>query len=107
MESLPELSQKYSAPVFETLDDLLASDTELDGVVIGTNHASHHVLATACMEAGLHVFCEKPMTVDIDEAKVPPAAPLTLQLVTTLSSSACPTGQWVVHRKLWHRTSCR
>jgi predicted dehydrogenase len=69
MESLPELSKRYGAPAFGTLDDLLASDTELDGVVIGTNHASHHVLASACMEAGLHVFCEKPMTVDIDEAK--------------------------------------
>eukprot|EP01043_Picozoa_sp_COSAG02_P030048 COSAG02_NODE_1900_length_10458_cov_4.285838_4_plen_394_part_00 len=69
MQSVAALSSQYDAPAFDSLEELLATDIEVDGVVIGSNHASHHQLATTAMEAGYHVMCEKPMTVDIDEAK--------------------------------------
>eukprot|EP01043_Picozoa_sp_COSAG02_P069888 COSAG02_NODE_12165_length_1586_cov_1.331540_1_plen_181_part_10 len=69
MQSVAALSKQYGAPAFDSLEELLATGMELDGVVIGSNHASHHELATKAMEAGLHVMCEKPMTVDIGEAK--------------------------------------
>jgi len=69
MQSVAALSALYDAPAFDSLDELLATGMALDGVVVGTNHASHHELATKAMSAGLHVMCEKPMTVDIDEAK--------------------------------------
>jgi predicted dehydrogenase len=69
MQSVAALSKQYAAPAFDSLEELLATDIELDGVVIGSNHASHHQLATKAMEAGYHVMCEKPMTVDINEAK--------------------------------------
>ena len=71
MKSIAALSAMYSAPAFESLDELLADSAAagLDGVVIGTNHASHHELASKAMHAGLHVFCEKPMTVDVGQAK--------------------------------------
>lgn len=41
----------------------------MDGVAICSNHATHCAIAMTALDAGLHVFCEKPMTVDIDEAK--------------------------------------
>ena len=69
MLSVSDLSQKYAAPSFVSLGDALGAIKDIDGVLIATNHASHHALAMEAMEAGLHVFCEKPMTVDIDEAK--------------------------------------
>ena len=72
MESIAALTERYGAPAFSSLDDLLADSSaagQLDGVIISTNHASHHKLATAAMTAGLHVLCEKPMTVDIGEAQ--------------------------------------
>lgn len=75
MKSVAELGELYGAPTFASLDELLAASAssspaplELDGVIVGTNHASHHELATKAMSAGLHVFCEKPMTVDIGQA---------------------------------------
>jgi predicted dehydrogenase len=40
----------------------------LDGVVIATNHASHFALARDCLENGLHVLLEKPMTLFAREA---------------------------------------
>jgi predicted dehydrogenase len=41
--------------------DLLARE-RLDGVVIATPHATHFELARDCLNAGLHVLVEKPMT---------------------------------------------
>jgi predicted dehydrogenase len=37
------------------------SDADVDAVVICTRHASHADLATQALEAGKHVFCEKPV----------------------------------------------
>lgn len=72
MESLMRLSERYDCATFSSLEEMLAPGSgagDIDGVVVSTNHASHHELATAAMRAGINVFCEKPMTVDIDEAK--------------------------------------
>jgi predicted dehydrogenase len=41
---------------------------QLDAVVIITPHAFHFAQATACLEAGLDVFLEKPMVMNADEA---------------------------------------
>jgi predicted dehydrogenase len=44
-------------------------DTEdLDGVVITTPHAVHYEQVSAALDRGLHVFCEKPLVLDVAEA---------------------------------------
>jgi predicted dehydrogenase len=51
------------------IEDLLADDT-LDAVVIATPVATHHALAKRALEAGKHVFVEKPpamRAVEMDE----------------------------------------
>jgi predicted dehydrogenase len=42
-------------------------DSEVDAVVIATRHATHADLATQALEAGKHVFCEKPLALTEDE----------------------------------------
>jgi predicted dehydrogenase len=42
---------------------------ELDGAIIATNHASHYPLAQACLERGLHLLIEKPMTLYARDAR--------------------------------------
>jgi predicted dehydrogenase len=42
--------------------------SQLDAVVIITPHAFHFAQATACLEAGLDVFLEKPMVMNAEEA---------------------------------------
>ncbi|HZB93421.1 MAG TPA: Gfo/Idh/MocA family oxidoreductase [Stellaceae bacterium] len=40
----------------------------IDAVAIVTPNHLHHAVATAFLAAGIHVFCEKPMTVTVAEA---------------------------------------
>lgn len=46
---------------FTSVESLLHG-TELDGVIVATNHASHYAVARPCVEAGLYTLIEKPMT---------------------------------------------
>ncbi|GAA1702817.1 hypothetical protein GCM10009808_20980 [Microbacterium sediminicola] len=50
----------------EDADELL--DAGLDAVVITTPHDLHHPIAAKALDRGLHVLCEKPMTLNADEA---------------------------------------
>lgn len=50
--------------------DVLLDREELDGVVVATNHAGHYPVARRCLEHGLHVVIEKPMTLFAREARL-------------------------------------
>lgn len=43
-------------------------ELDLDAVVIATPHDQHHEQAAAALERGLHVMCEKPMTLRAEQA---------------------------------------
>jgi predicted dehydrogenase len=45
----------------------IIDDGDVDAVVICARHGSHAALATAALEAGKHVFCEKPLALSVDE----------------------------------------
>jgi predicted dehydrogenase len=62
------LADQYGAPhVFTDVQALLTSGT-VDMVTICTPHPSHAGLVIAAAEAGIHVLCEKPLTIDLSEA---------------------------------------
>lgn len=46
--------------VFESVDEMLASVSDLDAVSIIVPNKFHAPLALQCLRAGKHVFCEKP-----------------------------------------------
>jgi predicted dehydrogenase len=50
------------------LQEMLERET-LDGAVIATNHASHYAITKTCLEHGLHVMLEKPMTLHASHAR--------------------------------------
>ena len=52
----------------EDYSDVL-SDPEVDAVLIATPISTHFELAMAAIEAGKHVFVEKPMTASVREAQ--------------------------------------
>lgn len=42
---------------------------KLDLVTVATPNATHYAITRAFLEAGIHVLCEKPMTVTVEEAE--------------------------------------
>ena len=54
---------------YSDIDDMLAKEKGLDAVVIATPDFWHSPLTVKCLEAGLHVYCEKMMSNTIDGAR--------------------------------------
>jgi UDP-N-acetyl-2-amino-2-deoxyglucuronate dehydrogenase len=62
------LAAQYDVPhVFTDIRELLHSGT-VDMVLICTPHPSHAGIVVAAAEAGIHVLCEKPLTIDLGES---------------------------------------
>lgn len=47
----------------------LVADPAVEVVYVATPHAQHHAVARAALEAGKHVLCEKPLTMNAREAE--------------------------------------
>ncbi|HET9843265.1 MAG TPA: Gfo/Idh/MocA family oxidoreductase [Gammaproteobacteria bacterium] len=60
-------SNEYGVPKY-TLDKIIA-DQKIHGVVIATPAATHQEIAIRCLQAGKHVFVEKPIALTVAEAK--------------------------------------
>jgi predicted dehydrogenase len=68
-----ELLRKRRAewgPIRTTTDfGAIAADSDVDAVIIATPNDTHLPIALACIEAGQHVMCEKPLGLDFAEAR--------------------------------------
>jgi myo-inositol 2-dehydrogenase/D-chiro-inositol 1-dehydrogenase len=67
------LSADYGYRVVPTLADMLA-DPEIDAVLLATPNSMHAEQAIAALEAGKHVFCQKPISLTLNEADAVVAA---------------------------------
>ncbi|MCC6452982.1 MAG: Gfo/Idh/MocA family oxidoreductase, partial [Acidobacteria bacterium] len=67
---IPERAEKASRSiggrVCESREELLDN---CDAVLVCTPNRTHKEIATAAVDAGKHVFCEKPFAIGIDDAK--------------------------------------
>ena len=80
-------AQFHHVHKFASLDDLL-SDERVELVLNLTNPRSHYEVSKACLDAGKHVYSEKPLATALDQAKslvelassrgLPPSAPCSL-----------------------------
>lgn len=57
-------ARKHDADETTTDYRTLLADPEIQAVCISTRHASHAPLIAEALDAGKHVFCEKPMAID-------------------------------------------
>ncbi len=63
-----DLAATYGVPnVFTDLNELLKSGL-VDVVLVCTPHPAHERVVVAAAEAGVHVLCEKPIAITLDEA---------------------------------------
>ncbi|NER78831.1 MAG: Gfo/Idh/MocA family oxidoreductase [Leptolyngbya sp. SIO1D8] len=97
-DRLPERIQNSSvyhkAPIYKSLQEIL-EDPQVDIVLNLTNPSSHFEVSKACLEAGKHVYSEKPLSINFDEAKtlVNLAKSLGLQIVSAPCNLLSETAQ--------------
>jgi len=62
--------QKYpQARVWRDYREMLDKQKDIDAVLIATPDHTHAVIALAALQAGKHVYCQKPLTHDIYESR--------------------------------------
>ena len=61
-EAFPEV------PTYADVDEMLQAQS-LDGVVVAIPHVAHHQVAAQCLDRGLHVMVEKPLTLTAADGK--------------------------------------
>ena len=59
-------SDKFSVKVFDSLESLLKN---VNAISIAATTSAHYELAKECLQAGRHIFIEKPITATIQEAE--------------------------------------
>ncbi len=63
--------QRYpKAKLYADYREMLEKQKDIDAVVIATPDHTHAVIALAAIQAGKHVYCQKPLTHDIYESRV-------------------------------------
>lgn len=63
------LAKKYAIANSTTDYKTILADNRVDVVLITTRHNEHAKMTAECLEAGKHVFVEKPLTIDVDGLK--------------------------------------
>ena len=64
---LMQFSAHYNCKAYDSQAALLADET-VDAVAVLTDPEQHFALVSAALSAGKHVYCEKPMALNLDDA---------------------------------------
>ena len=73
-----DVDPKYSAKAFNVFQDakkykdyrvMLDKQKDIDAVIVGTPDHTHATITMAVMQAGKHVYCQKPLTHTVFEAR--------------------------------------
>jgi predicted dehydrogenase len=68
-EALETIGRRYPAVATTTSYDDIVSDPSIDAVVIATPVSTHHALGMRALEAGKHLFIEKPLAASSEEGE--------------------------------------
>ena len=61
------LAKKFDIQYSTTNNDDILNDSEVDSVIITTRHEAHARICIAALQAGKHVFVEKPLALSLEE----------------------------------------
>jgi predicted dehydrogenase len=73
-----------NAKLYVDYREMLDKQKDVDGVVIATPDHTHAVISMAAMRAGKHVYCQKPLTHDVYEARRLAQAAKELKVATQM-----------------------
>ena len=63
-EKASKLGKKYKANIYTNIDELLATEKDIDVVSVCTPNGLHAEHSIKSLKAGCHVLCEKPMAIN-------------------------------------------
>ena len=76
---------KYPQAKFYTdYREMLDHQKDIDGVLVATPDHTHAVISMAAIRAGKHVYCQKPLTHDIYEARTLATAAVEAKVATQM-----------------------
>jgi len=58
------------AKTYKDFREMIDKQKDIDGVLVATPDHTHAVISMAAMKAGKHVYCQKPLTHDVYEARM-------------------------------------
>ena len=108
--ALADVDSVYAAPTFQKYPAakaytdfrvMLEKEKRIDAVIIGTPDHTHALVAMAAIDLGKHVYCAKPLTRTIREARLVTAAAKERWVATQMSVQSCAsddalsTVEWV------------
>lgn len=76
----------FKCATFENFEELLAEQKNVDAVLCGTPDHLHAYVSSKSLAAGKHVYCEKPLTHNIWEARTIAAAARASGLATQMGN---------------------
>jgi UDP-N-acetyl-2-amino-2-deoxyglucuronate dehydrogenase len=68
-EKADDLAARYNTMAYYRLDDLLLHAGNIDVISICTPNGLHAEQSIRCLNAGIHVLCEKPMSITVTDAR--------------------------------------
>jgi predicted dehydrogenase len=85
VEAAKALAEGLGAEHYPSYEAMVSSE-ELDAVIICTPPTTHLEISTYCLENGINVLCEKPLSVDSGSAKQMIACAQSKGLILTMAS---------------------
>jgi predicted dehydrogenase len=92
------LPESAAYPHFDKM--MAAVGKDIDAVVVATPDHTHAALTIASLQAGKHVYVEKPMTHTLDEAFKLQAAAKASGMLVQVGSQGCSDPKWLKAREL-------
>jgi predicted dehydrogenase len=84
-EAAQALAARVNAKAYPSYESMIA-DQKLDAVIICTPPITHLEVSTYCLEHGIHVLCEKPLSIDSKSAKAMTDKAAEKGLILTMAS---------------------
>lgn len=78
--------QYPQAKLYRDYREMLDKQKDIEAVVVATPDHTHAVISMAALKAGKHVYCQKPLTHDIYEARALAKAAKSMRLATQMGN---------------------
>ena len=67
LSNLKSIAEQYNVPKVTTDYNTLLADPQIDAVLITASTNTHVEMSQAAAKAGKHIFCEKPISLDLEQ----------------------------------------